>query len=196
MAENKSKPSKKEQIILGEGSKQAQPSERPQLKKMENPEYLAVMHDLHIELLKLQNWIKDEHLRVAALFEGRDASGKGGTIKRFIEHLNPRGSRVVALNKPTEEERSQWYFQRYVKYLPSAGEMCFFDRSWYNRAGVERVMGFCNRDEVREFLRSVSLFEEMLVKSGIFLFKFYFSVSKEEQLRRFQRREVDPLKQW
>lgn len=196
MSESKEKSSKKEQVILGEGSKKAIPSERPKLRRMGNVEYLAVMHDLHIELLKLQNWVKDERLRVAALFEGRDASGKGGTIKRFIEHLNPRGCRVVALNKPSDEEKSQWYFQRYVKYLPSGGEICFFDRSWYNRAGVERVMGFCSRDEVREFLRSVSLFEEMLVKSGIYLFKFYFSVSKEEQLRRFTRREVDPLKQW
>ncbi|MBF0422578.1 MAG: polyphosphate kinase 2 [Magnetococcales bacterium] len=183
-------------IILGEGSKQAIPSERPRLKKMGNDEYLKVMHELHIELLKLQNWVKNERLRIVALFEGRDASGKGGTIKRFIEHLNPRGSRVVALNKPTDEEKSQWYFQRYVKYLPSGGEICFFDRSWYNRAGVERVMGFCTRDEVREFLRSVPQFEEMLVRSGILLFKFYFSVSKEEQLARFKRRETDPLKQW
>ncbi|MBF0108803.1 MAG: polyphosphate kinase 2 [Magnetococcales bacterium] len=183
-------------IILGEGSKLAQPTEHPKIKKMANDEYLEAMHDLHIELLKFQNWVKGSNKRVVALFEGRDASGKGGTIKRFIEHLNPRGCRVVALNKPTDEEKSQWYFQRYVPNLPSGGEICFFDRSWYNRSGVERVMGFCNRDQVREFLRSVPLFEEMLVRSGIILFKFYFSVSKEEQLRRFKRRETDPLKQW
>lgn len=185
-----------DEIILGEGSKQSHPTEAPKVKKMGNAEYLDTMQGLHIELLKLQNWIKDEHLRVVALFEGRDASGKGGTIKRFIEHLNPRGCRVVALNKPTDEEKTQWYFQRYVKYLPSGGEICLFDRSWYNRSGVERVMNFCNRDEVREFLRSVPLFEDMLVKSGVILFKFYFSVSKDEQFRRFKRREVDPLKQW
>ncbi|MBF0421312.1 MAG: polyphosphate kinase 2 [Magnetococcales bacterium] len=185
-----------DEIILGEGSKQANPTIAPKVKKMGNKEYLATMHELHIELLKMQSWVKTNRLRIVSLFEGRDASGKGGTIKRFIEHLNPRGSRVVALNKPTDEEKSQWYFQRYVKYLPSGGEICFFDRSWYNRAGVERVMGFCNRDEVREFLRSVPQFEEMLVKSGIILFKFYFSVSKEEQAARFNRRETDPLKQW
>ncbi|MBF0347234.1 MAG: polyphosphate kinase 2 [Magnetococcales bacterium] len=195
MSEVKEKAENK-QIVLGEGSKQAQPSERPKINKMDNEEYLEIIHELHIELLKLQNWAKASRTRIAALFEGRDASGKGGTIKRFIEHLNPRGYRVVALNKPTDEEKSQWYFQRYVAHLPSGGEICFFDRSWYNRAGVERVMGFCSRDEVREFLRSVPLFEEMLVKSGIILFKFYFSVSKEEQLRRFKKREVDPLKQW
>lgn len=196
MPDRKDKSGKSDQIVLGEGSKQSHPSEAPKVKKMGNDEYLETMQNLHIELLKLQNWVKDENLRVVALFEGRDASGKGGTIKRFIEHLNPRGCRVVALNKPTDDEKMQWYFQRYVKYLPSGGEICFFDRSWYNRSGVERVMNFCNRDEVREFLRSVPLFEEMLVKSGIILFKFYFSVSKEEQFRRFKKREVDPLKQW
>ncbi len=163
---------------------------------MSTKEYLETITPLHIELLKMQSWVKENRLRVMALFEGRDASGKGGTIKRFIEHLNPRGCRVVALDKPTDLERSQWYFQRYVAHLPSAGEICLFDRSWYNRAGVERVMGFCSKDQVREFLRSVPEFERMLIASGIILFKFYFSVSKEEQLRRFNARKTDPLKQW
>ena len=130
------------------------------------------------------------------LFEGRDAAGKGGTIKRFVEHMNPRGCRVVALEKPTIEERAQWYFQRYVRHLPTAGEIVLFDRSWYNRAMVERVMGFCKDDEVREFLRSAPEFERMLMRSGIILLKFYFSVSKAEQFRRFQKRTDDPLKQW
>ena len=151
---------------------------------------------LHVELLKCQNWIKEHNLRIVALFEGRDAAGTGGTIKRFIEHMNPRGCRVVALDKPTDEERHQWYFQRYVRHLPTAGEIVLFDRSWYNRAMVERVMGFCTDNEVKEFLRSVPEFERMLIRSGITLFKFYFSVSKEEQARRFYNRLNDPLKQW
>ncbi|MBF0136568.1 MAG: polyphosphate kinase 2 [Magnetococcus sp. DMHC-1] len=168
----------------------------PKFRRMIDQDYQQIMAPLHIELLKMQNWVKEKGLRVVAIFEGRDASGKGGTIKRFIEHMNPRGCRVVALDKPSDKERSQWYFQRYVAHLPSAGEICFFDRSWYNRSGVERVMGFCSKDEVREFLRSVPEFERMLVASGIILYKFYFSVSKEEQLRRFNRRMTDPLKQW
>ncbi|MBF0437845.1 MAG: polyphosphate kinase 2 [Magnetococcales bacterium] len=183
-------------IILGKGSQQAQRSARPKFKKMSEEEYLSIMNPLHIELVKMQNWVKENGLKIIALFEGRDASGKGGTIKRFVEHVNPRGCHVVALEKPTEKEQSQWYFQRYVQHLPSAGEICLFDRSWYNRAGVERVMGFCTKDQVREFLRSVPEFERMLVSSGIILFKFYFSVSKEEQLRRFNSRMNDPLKQW
>ncbi|MBF0190291.1 MAG: polyphosphate kinase 2 [Magnetococcales bacterium] len=183
-------------IILGKGSQQAQRSARPKFKKMSEEEYLNIMTPLHIELVKMQNWVKENGVKIIALFEGRDASGKGGTIKRFIEHLNPRGCRVVALEKPTDQERSQWYFQRYVQHLPSAGEICLFDRSWYNRAGVERVMGFCSKDQVKEFLRSVPEFERMLVNSGITMFKFYFSVSKEEQLRRFNSRMNDPLKQW
>ncbi len=158
--------------------------------------YLQLIMPLHVELLKLQNWVRENNLRVVVLFEGRDAAGKGGTIKRFIEHMNPRGCRVVALSKPTEEERAQWYFQRYVQHLPTAGEIVLFDRSWYNRAMVERVMGFCTGDEVREFLRSVPEFERMLIRSGIILMKYYFSVSKKEQLRRFQKRLDDPLKQW
>ena len=164
--------------------------------KMKDSEYLKLMRPLQIELLKFQNWVKDSGTKVCLLFEGRDAAGKGGTIKRVIEHMNPRGARVVALEKPTEKERTQWYFQRYVEHLPSAAEIVLFDRSWYNRAGVERVMGFCNMDEVREFLRSAPEFERMLVRAGTHLVKFYFSVSKEEQLNRFTRRETDPLKQW
>lgn len=166
------------------------------LKKLDVKSYIELIAPLHVELLKLQNWVKAEKLKVVAIFEGRDAAGKGGTIKRFIEHLNPRGARVVALDKPTEQERTQWYFQRYVQHLPSGGEMVFFDRSWYNRAMVERVMGFCTDNEVREFLRSAPEFERMLIRSGIKLFKFYFSVSKEEQARRFEARLTDPLKQW
>ncbi|MEO5362483.1 MAG: polyphosphate kinase 2 [Magnetococcus sp. DMHC-8] len=164
------------------------------LPEMAESEYGELIAPLHIELVKMQNWVKAHGLRVVVLFEGRDASGKGGTIKRLTEHINPRGCRVVALDKPTEMERSQWYFQRYVQHLPSAGELVLFDRSWYNRAGVERVMGFCSKAEVREFLRSVPAFEQMLVNAGIVLFKFYFSVSKAEQRRRYERRRRDPLK--
>ena len=162
--------------------------------EMEEYEYVKQIKPLHIELVKMQNWVKAHGLRVVALFEGRDASGKGGTIKRLIEHMNPRGCRIVALDKPTDKEGTQWFFQRYVQHLPSAGEIVLFDRSWYNRAGVERVMGFCSETEVREFLRTVPAFERMLVRSGIILFKFYFSVDKTEQSRRFNRRMNDPLK--
>jgi polyphosphate kinase len=184
-------------IVLGRGSQSAQQSARPRVKKMKEKDYEATLYPgLNVELLKMQSWVKENGLRVICIFEGRDASGKGGTIKRFIEHLNPRGCKVVALDKPTDEERTQWYFQRYVRHLPSAGEIALFDRSWYNRSGVERVMGFCSKDEVREYLRSVPEFERMLVNSGIILFKYYFSVSKEEQLHRFNKRMVDPLKQW
>ncbi|MBK6982227.1 MAG: polyphosphate kinase 2 [Betaproteobacteria bacterium] len=149
-----------------------------------------------VELLKLQAWVKEKGQRVIVIFEGRDAAGKGGTIKRFMEHLNPRGARVVALEKPTVEERGQWYFQRYVEHLPTAGEIVLFDRSWYNRAGVERVMGFCTDNEYQEFMRQAPEFERMLVRQGIHLFKFWFSVSRREQRRRFKEREVHPLKQW
>ncbi len=166
------------------------------LHKLKTSEYLHLIMPLHVELLKLQNWIKEEGVRVLSLFEGRDAAGKGGTIKRFIEHMNPRGCRVVALDKPSDRERTQWYFQRYVQHLPGAGEIVLFDRSWYNRAMVERVMGFCTAHEVKEFLRSVPEFERMLIRSDILVFKFYFSVSKKEQLRRFTKRDGDPLKQW
>ncbi len=164
--------------------------------KKETLEYENELKKLQIELLKLQNHIKDKGLKVVMLFEGRDAAGKGGTIKRITEHLNPRGARVVALEKPDEKERSQWYFQRYIQHLPSAGEIVFFDRSWYNRAGVEPVMGFCTHHEHQEFLKEVPDFENMLVKSGITLMKFYFSVSKKEQAKRFLKRETDPLKQY
>lgn len=152
--------------------------------------------NLQVELLKLQNWVKENHQRVVILFEGRDAAGKGGTIKRFMEHLNPRGARVVALEKPTELERGQWYFQRYVQHLPTAGEIVLMDRSWYNRAGVERVMGFCSDEEYAEFMRQAPEFERHLVRSGIHLIKFWFSVSRKEQRRRFKERKGHPLKQW
>ena len=162
----------------------------------ETLEYEQELTKLQIELLKLQNHVKENGLKILMIFEGRDAAGKGGTIKRITEHLNPRGARVVALEKPSDIERTQWYFQRYTQYLPSAGEIVLFDRSWYNRAGVEPVMGFCTTEEHHEFLREVPEFEKMLVKSGIILFKFYFSVSKKEQAKRFKKREIDPLKQY
>ncbi|AXH13020.1 polyphosphate kinase 2 [Halarcobacter bivalviorum] len=164
--------------------------------KKETLEYQKELTKLQIELLKFQNHVKDQGLKVLMLFEGRDAAGKGGTIKRITEHLNPRGARVVALEKPSDVEKTQWYFQRYTKHLPSAGEIVLFDRSWYNRAGVEPVMSFCTPEEHHEFLREVPEFEQMLVKSGIILLKFYFSVSKKEQARRFKKREIDPLKQY
>lgn len=151
---------------------------------------------LQVELLKLQAWVKETGARVVVLFEGRDAAGKGGTIKRFMEHLNPRGARTVALQKPTEEEAGQWYFQRYIQHLPTRGEIVFFDRSWYNRAGVERVMGFCTDEEYQEFMRQAPELERNLVRSGIYVIKLWFSVSQEEQLRRFKERQVHPLKQW
>jgi polyphosphate kinase 2 len=158
--------------------------------------YESQKYSLQVELLKLQAWVKETGQRVVILFEGRDAAGKGGTIKRVMEHLNPRGARVVALEKPSEIERGQWYFQRYVQHLPTAGEIVLFDRSWYNRAGVERVMGFCSDDEYQEFMRQVPQFERQLVRSGVHLIKFWFSVSQEEQRRRFKERELHPLKQW
>ena len=164
--------------------------------KKETLEYEQELTKMQIELLKFQNHVKDKGLKVLMIFEGRDAAGKGGTIKRITEHLNPRGARVVALEKPSDRETSQWYFQRYTQYLPSAGEIVLFDRSWYNRAGVEPVMGFCSTNEHHEFLKEVPEFEQMLVKSGIILMKFYFSVSKKEQAKRFKRREVDPLNQY
>ncbi len=151
---------------------------------------------LQVELLKAQRWIKESGAKVLLLFEGRDAAGKGGAIKRFMEHLNPRGARVVALEKPNERERTQWYFQRYAAHFPAAGEIVLFDRSWYNRAGVERVMGFCTRAEYLEFMRQCPELERMLVNSGIYLLKYYFSVSQEEQAHRFDSRRTDPLKQW
>ena len=158
--------------------------------------YEKQKYRLQVELLKLQAWVKESGQRVVIVFEGRDAAGKGGAIKRFMEHLNPRGARVVALEKPTETERGQWYFQRYVQHLPTAGEIVLFDRSWYNRAGVENVMGFCTPDEYNEFMRQTPEFERTLARSGIHLIKFWFSVSRAEQRRRFEERRGHPLKQW
>ncbi|HEB95318.1 MAG TPA: polyphosphate kinase 2 [Sedimenticola thiotaurini] len=164
--------------------------------KIPNKLYEKELHRLQVELVKLQEWIKYKGLRVVVIFEGRDAAGKGGVIKRITQYLSPRVCPVVALATPTEREKTQWYFQRYVPHLPAAGEMVLFDRSWYNRAGVERVMGFCTDDEYREFMRSCPEFERMLVRSGIILIKYWFSVSDEEQERRFQSRLTDPLKRW
>ncbi len=168
----------------------------PYKNKMRKAEYEAEKAMLQVELLKVQQWAEETGQKIVILFEGRDAAGKGGTIKRFMEHLNPRAARVVALNKPGVRERSQWYFQRYIQQLPSAGEIVFFDRSWYNRAGVERVMGFCSPGEYLEFMRQTPELERMITRSGIWLFKYWFSVTQEEQRRRFESREHDPLKQW
>ncbi|MEL6646156.1 MAG: polyphosphate kinase 2 [Pseudomonadota bacterium] len=164
--------------------------------KISNAKYEEELARLQIELVKLQEWVKHSGCRVAVVFEGRDAAGKGGTIKRITEAMNPRVCQVVALPAPTEREKTQWYFQRYVTHLPAAGEIVIFDRSWYNRAGVERVMGFCSDEEYKEFMRSCPEFERMLVRSGIQLLKYWFSVSDEEQERRFQKRLTDPTKQW
>jgi polyphosphate kinase 2 len=163
---------------------------------MSRRSYERRKYELQVELLKLQAWVKETGQRVVILFEGRDAAGKGGTIKRFMEHLNPRGARVVALEKPSEIERGQWYFQRYVEHLPTRGEIVLFDRSWYNRSGVERVMGFCSDEEYLEFIRQTPEFERNLVRSGLHLVKFWFSVSRKEQRRRFRERKSHPLKQW
>jgi polyphosphate kinase 2 len=168
----------------------------PYKNKIKREAYQRHKEELQVELLKVQNWVKLTGQKVVVLFEGRDAAGKGGTIKRFMEHLNPRAARVIALEKPTDHERGEWYFQRYIKHLPTRGEMVFFDRSWYNRAGVERVMGFCDSLEYLEFMRQAPDLERMLVRSGIRLFKYWFSVTHEEQSRRFNSRVGDPLKQW
>jgi len=168
----------------------------PYKKKISRPDYEAQKEELQIELLKMQQWVRDTGQRVVILFEGRDAAGKGGTIKRVMEHLNPRGAKVVALEKPTEVEGGQWYYQRYIQHLPTKGEIVLFDRSWYNRAGVEKVMNFCSPSDYLEFMRQTPDLERMLVRSGIRLFKFWFSVSRDEQFRRFQARRKDPLKQW
>jgi len=168
----------------------------PYKTKIRKGAYEKHKEELQVELLKVQSWVKETGQRIVILFEGRDAAGKGGTIKRFMEHLNPRAARVVALEKPTDHERGEWYFQRYIKHLPTEGEMVFFDRSWYNRAGVERVMGFCDSLEYLEFMRQVPDLERMLVRSGIRLFKYWFSVTHQEQERRFNSRIGDPLKQW
>ena len=168
----------------------------PYRQRMDPDDYQREKRLLQIELLKLQEWIKDTGERLMVVFEGRDAAGKGGTIKRFLEHLNPRGARVVALEKPTEKESGQWYFQRYVDHFPSTGEIVLFDRSWYNRAGVERVMGFCTDDQYVEFLRDVPHLERIWVRSGLHIVKLWFSVSQEEQQTRFLIRQIDPVRQW
>jgi polyphosphate kinase 2 len=170
--------------------------EAPDKKKISKDDYFKALGKLQIELVKLQEWVKARGLKVVVLFEGRDAAGKGGSIKRITEPLNPRICRVVALPAPTEREKTQWYFQRYIEHLPAAGEIVLLDRSWYNRAGVERVMGFCTEDEYWEFMRSCPEFERMLVRSGIILIKYWFSVSDEEQERRFQKRVDRPEKRW
>ena len=168
----------------------------PYTKKLGRKPYEREKARLQVELLKVQDWVKATGGKIVVLFEGRDAAGKGGTIKRFTEHLNPRGARVVALEKPTEAEQTEWFFQRYIRHLPHGGEIVLFDRSWYNRAGVERVMGFCDSREYLEFMRQAPELERMLVRGGIRLFKYWFSVSREEQKRRFEAREKDVLKQW
>lgn len=173
-----------------------QNSSIPEKMNLTKKVYFSELRNLQVELVKLQEWIKYKQLKVVIIFEGRDAAGKGGAIKRITECLNPRYARVVALPVPTEREKTQWYFQRYITHLPAAGEIVLFDRSWYNRAGVERVMGFCSEEEYQEFLRSTPEFERMLVRSGIVLVKYWFSVSDEEQERRFQDRIDDPTKRW
>ncbi len=170
--------------------------EYPYRRKISRKVYERHKAELQVELLKAQRWVEESDQKIVLLFEGRDAAGKGGTIKRFMEHLNPRTARVVALPKPSERERKQWFFQRYIQHLPAGGEIVMFDRSWYNRAGVERVMGFCSPNEYLEFMREAPALEQMLVNSGIILFKYWFSVTRKEQLRRFKAREGDPLKQW
>ena len=170
--------------------------EYPYPRKMKRVEYEAQKEDLQVELLKLQKWVKDTGERLVMIFEGRDAGGKGGTIKRFMEHLNPRQAHVIALTIPTERERGQWFFQRYISQLPTRGEMALFDRSWYNRAVVEPVMGFCTPKEHKIFLQQAPIVEKLLIEDGFRLFKFWFSVSREEQFRRFKSRETDRLKQW
>src|ERR1039458_973124 len=168
----------------------------PYPERMPRSDYEVVKRQLQIELLKLQNWIKDTGQRIVILFEGRDAAGKGGTIKRFTEHLNPRGATVVALEKPNERELGEWYFQRYISHLPTAGEIVLFDRSWYNRAGVERVMGFCTEEQYQVFVEQAPVFEELLASDGTHLIKLWFSVSRSEQRTRFLIRQVDPVRQW
>jgi len=182
--------------IQKESSRSKKEKETSKPTPLKKKEYEKELRRLQIELVKLQEWVKEKGLKVVAIFEGRDAAGKGGVIKRITERLNPRIVRVVALPIPTERERTQWYFQRYVAHLPAAGEIVLFDRSWYNRANVERVMGFCTEEEYREFLRSCPEFERMLIRSGITLIKYWFSVSDEEQEHRFQARIDDPTKRW
>ncbi len=171
-------------------------SKYPYPTRMDMTTYYRAKYGLQVELVKLQNWLKETGGKLLILMEGRDAAGKGSTIKRFMEYLNPRGATVIALDKPSEQERGQWYFQRYADHLPGAGQIVFFDRSWYNRAGVERVMGFCTREQYWEFVRQAPLFEQMITADGIVLFKFYLSISKAEQAVRFEDRRRNPLKQW
>ena len=188
---------KKKKMVKKKVEKVKNQSEKVQIwVKKEKLAYEKELEKLQVELLKLQNHVKDKGLKILMIFEGRDAAGKGGTIKRITEHLNPRGARVVALEKPSDKESSQWYFQRYITHLPAAGEMVLFDRSWYNRSMVEPVMGFCTEREHHKFLKDAPAFEKMIVDEEIQIFKFYFSVSKKEQARRFKARETDPLKQY
>lgn len=193
-AEKKDNPPARAKEAQKKSAAKAREEEKPQ--KIKNAIYEAELAKLQIELVKFQEWVKHNGLKIVAIFEGRDAAGKGGVIKRITQSLNPRFCRVVALGVPTERERTQWYFQRYVTHLPAAGEIVLFDRSWYNRANVERVMGFCTDDEYWEFLRSCPEFERMLVRSGIMVIKYWFSVSDEEQERRFQSRLDEPTKRW
>lgn len=180
---------------MGKGKK-VKDTNQEEKKKLPKKHYEKELLRLQVELVKLQEWIKHEGLKVVVIFEGRDAAGKGGVIKRITQSLNPRICRVVALGTPTEKEKTQWYFQRYVPHLPAAGEMVLFDRSWYNRAGVERVMGFCTEEQYQEFFRTCPEFERMLIRSGIILIKYWFSVSDEEQERRFEARIQEPTKRW
>ena len=194
MADDKKQ--KKSKAGISAGMEQNEPELAAKVNKIKNSIYEKELFRMQLELVKLQEWIKHAGLKVVVVFEGRDAAGKGGVIKRITQHLNPRICRVVALPAPTEREKTQWYFQRYVPHLPAAGEMVLLDRSWYNRAGVERVMGFCTDEEYNEFLRSCPEFERMLVRSGIILIKYWFSVSDEEQEKRFQSRLEEPHKRW
>lgn len=198
MAEETKQPDRNKRELLTDTvlNKGPEREQYPYKYRLSNRAYEVQKRILQVELLKLQAWVKETGQRVMILFEGRDAAGKGGTIKRFMEHLNPRGARVVALEKPSDAERGQWYFQRYNQHLPTAGEIVLFDRSWYNRAGVERVMGFCSDTEYLEFMRQTPEFERMLVRSGIHLFKLWFSVTQKEQRLRFEQRMTDPLKHW
>lgn len=196
LAAEKPSPRRRPQPSAAEIRQAFETGQYPYVAKIARRSYEAQKAKLQAELLKVQNWVADTGQKIVILFEGRDAAGKGGTIKRFNEHLNPRQARVVALNKPNDAERGQWYFQRYIQHLPTAGEMVFYDRSWYNRAGVERVMGFCAPNDYLEFMRQTPELERMLTRSGIKLYKYWFSVTQDEQRRRFDSRETDPLKQW
>jgi polyphosphate kinase 2 len=196
MAEREAEPEVKASDKVADLRKAFENGEYPYQDKLKKKPYEEEKAKLQAELLKVQHWAQETGEKFVLIFEGRDAAGKGGTIKRFTEHLNPRQARVVALNKPTWEEKGQWFFQRYIEHLPTVGEMVFYDRSWYNRAGVERVMGFCEPWEYLEFMRQTPDLEQMLVRSGIRLYKYWFSVTQNEQKRRFESRATDPLKQW